>query len=62
MEKENCKKYLRDHITRAYKKSTHSKANRVDIDWKKIVDKLLISDRVDKLQKCDAYITIKGYK
>ena len=32
VEKENCKKYLRDHITRTYKKSTHSKVNRVDID------------------------------
>ena len=35
---------------------------RVDLDAKNIADKLLISDRVDQLQKYDAYITIKDHK
>ena len=38
------------------------KLNRVDLDAKKIADKLLISDRVDQLQKHDAYITVKDHK
>ena len=63
MEKEDYhKKYLRDNITKTYKKSTNSKVNTVDLDVKKIAGKLLISDRVDQLQKHDAYITIKDHK
>ena len=62
MEKENYKKYLRDNITKTYKKTTNSKVNRVDLDVKKIVDKLLISDRVDQSRKHDAYITVKDHK
>ena len=38
------------------------KLNRVDLDAKKIADKLLISDRVDQLQKDEAYITVKDHK
>ena len=62
MEKENYKKYLRDNITKTYKKTTNSKVNRVDLDVKKIVDKLLISDRVDQSRKHDAYVTVKDHK
>ena len=62
MEKENYKKHLRDNITKIYKKSTNSKVNRVDLDAKKIADKLLIGDRVDQLQKQDAYITVKDHE
>ena len=63
MEKEDYhKKYLRDNITKTYKKSTNSKVNRVDLDVKRITGKLLISDRVNQLQKDDAYITVKDHK
>ena len=53
---------MRDNITKTYKKLTNSKVNRVDHDAKKIAEKLLISDRVDPLQKHDAYITVKDHK
>ena len=62
VEKEDYKKYLRDNITKIYKKSTNSKVNRVHLDAKKVADKLLISARVDQLQKHDAYITVKDHK
>ena len=62
MEKEDYKKYLRDNITKTYKKSTNSKVIRVDLDGKKIADKLLISDIADQFQKHDAYITVKDHK
>ena len=62
MEKENYKKYLRDNITKTYKKSTNWKVNRADLDAKKIADRLLISDRVDQLQKHNAYMTAKDHK
>ena len=62
MEKEDYKKYLKDNITKTYKKSTNSKVNRVDRDAKKVEDKLLMSDKVDQLEKHDKYITVKNYK
>ena len=49
VEKEDFEKCLRDNIIKTYKKSTNSKVNRVDLDVKKIADKLLITDRVDQL-------------
>ena len=62
VEKENYKKYLRDNITKTYKKSTNSKINRGDLEVKRIADKLLISDRVYQLQKHGAYIMVKDHK
>ena len=53
---------MRDKITKTYKKSTNPKVNRVDLDPKKISDKLLISHRVDQLQRHDAHITVKDEK
>ena len=61
MKKEDYKKYLRDNITKKYKKSTNSKVNRVELDAKKIKDKLLISDKVDQLQKHHAYMTFNPF-
>ena len=78
MEKWVYKKYLRDNITRTYKKSTNSKVIRVELDAKKIIILtvkiiilkiitiikiiILISDRVDQLQKHNAYIMVKVKK
>ena len=62
VKKEGYKKYLSDNITKTYKKSTNSKVNRVDLDVKKVEDKLLKSDRVDQLQKHNAYIAVKDHK
>ena len=62
VEKEDYKKYLRDKIPKTYKKSNNLSVNRVDLDPKKIVDKLLISHTVDQLQKHDAHITVKDKK
>ena len=53
---------MRDKITKTYKKSTNPKVNRVDLDPKQISDKLLISHRVDQLQRHDAHITVKDEK
>ena len=64
VEKEDYKKYSRYNITKTYKKSSKqkSKVNRREFAPKKIADKLLISDRIDQLQKNDAYITVKDHK
>ena len=59
---EDYKKYLKDNITKAYKKSTTSKISRVNLDSKKIANKLLISHRFDQLQKHDKHIMVKDHK
>ena len=62
MEKEvirnNWKITLRKHTS----KSIDSKVNRIDADAKRIEDKVLISDRVDPLQKYGPYIKVKDHK
>ena len=39
-----------------------NKVNKLNLEAKKIADKLSISDRVDRLQNNEAYITIKDHK
>ena len=51
MEKEDYNKFLSENITKTYRKSNRNKVNKLNLDAKKIADKLSISDRVDRLQK-----------
>ena len=49
VEQEDYKKFLRDNITKTYKKSTNSKSNRVNLDEEKVAEKLLISELIKNL-------------
>ena len=60
MEKEDYK-FLSENITKTYKKSNRNKVNKLNLDAMKIADKLSISDRIDWLQKNEAYITAKDH-
>ena len=51
MEKEDYDQYLSQNIAKTYKKLNRNKINKLNLDAKKITDKLLMSDRVDWLQK-----------
>ena len=62
MEKEDYNKFSSENITKTYKKSNRNKVNKLNLDAKKIVDKSLISDRIDQLQKNESYITVKDHK
>ena len=62
MEKEDYNKFSSENITKTYKKSNRNKVNKLNLDAKKIADKSLISDRIDQLQKNEAYITVKDHK
>ena len=44
MEKDDYNKYLTENITRKYKKSKMNKINKLNLEAKKIADKLSISD------------------
>ena len=39
-----------------------NRVNKLNLDAKKIADKLSISDRIDRLKKNEAYITAKDYR
>ena len=62
MEKDDYNKYLTENITKTYKKSNMNKVNKLNLEAKNIAGKLSISDRVDRLQSNEAYITIKDHK
>ena len=62
MEKEDYNTSLSENITKTYKKSNRNKVNKLNLDAKKIAHKLSISDRVVRLQKNEAYITVKDRK
>ena len=62
MKKEDYDKFLIENITKAYKKSNRNKINKLNLDAKRIADKLSISDWINRLKKNEAYITAKDHK
>ena len=62
LDKNDYKKYLRENITKTYKKSTKKRLNAVNKQAKKIEKKLNIDNRIEKIQETKAYITIKDHK
>ena len=62
LDKDDYKKYLRENITRTYKKSTKKRLNAVNKQAKKIAEKLNIDDRIEKIQESEAYVTVKDHK
>ena len=61
IEKEDYNKFLPENITKTYKKLNRNKVNKLNLDAMKIADKLSNSDRIDRLQKNEAYITAKDH-
>ena len=62
MDKDDYKKYLRENITRTYKKSTKEILNTVNRQAKKIAEKLNIANRIEKIQESEVYIMVKDPK
>ena len=62
MSKEDYQKHLRNNITKAYKKSNRKIVNDINLDAKKIAQKLKIDDRIEKMQETEAFLTIKDHK
>ena len=56
------KNLLKEKITKTYQKSDRQKVNNVNSHAKRITEKLPISDRIEKLQEKEAYITMKDHK
>ena len=62
VEQEEYKKLLKENITKSYKKSNLTKLYNINKNAKKVTEKLPISDRIEKIQETEAYITIKDHK
>ena len=62
VEQEEHKKLLKENITKNYKKSNLTKLYNINKSTKKITEKLPISDRIEKMQETEAYITVKPTK
>ena len=62
MEKDDYNRYLRENTTKTYKKADRRKVQSINFEAKKIVEKLPIDDRVEKMQENEAFITIKDHK
>ena len=61
MDKDDYKKYLRENITRTYKKSTKKRLNAVNKKAKKIAEKLNIDNKIEKIQETEVYIAVKDH-
>ena len=59
---EEYKKLLKENITKIYKKSNLTKPYNLNKSAKKITEKQLVSDRIEKMQETEAYITIRDHK
>ena len=62
MEKGDCNRYLRETITKKYKKIYRRKVKSINCEAKKIAKKLSIDDRLEKMQENEVSITIKDYE
>ena len=62
LQQEEYTKLLKENVTKTYKNSTCKKLLNINRTSKEITEKLPISDRKDKIQETEAYITIKDHK
>ena len=56
------KKLLKENITKTHRKPDRQKVHNVSSHAKKMIEKLPISNRIEKLQETEAYITIKDHE
>ena len=62
MSKEDYQNHLRNNVTKTYKKSNRNRVNNINLDAKKIAEKIEIDGRVEKMQKTEAFLTIKAFR
>ena len=62
VDKETYENHITNNITKTYKKSNEAKIAEIDKAASKIASKLKLDDRMERLQKSEAYITAKDHK
>ena len=59
---EQYKKFLKENVTKTYKKSTERLEKSINLEAKNIAKKLDLAERVECLVKNPAFITLKDHK
>ena len=62
MQKDDYNKYVRDNVTKTYKRSTPNRVKNINYKSKLLAEKLAIDDRIEKIEETEAYITVKDHK
>ena len=62
LENDQYQKFLRENVTKTYKKSNFNKVRNINNKARRITENLPVVDRIDQLQEKEAYITIKDHK
>ena len=55
-------KFIKENVTKTEKKSSGSVANKLDTQSASIAKQLKLNDRIEKLAKNEAFITLKDHK
>ena len=55
-------KFIKDNVTKTYKKSSDNVANKLDTLSASIAKQLKLDDRIEKLANNEAFITLKDNK
>ena len=53
---------MTENTTKTYKKANKKKISNINFTDKKIAEKLSIDDRVQRMEKLEAYISVKDHK
>ena len=62
MTSDSYEKLIKENVTKTYKKSSHSVASKLDTQSASIAKQLKLDDRIEKLAKNEAFITLKDHK
>ena len=62
MQKDDYNTYVRDNVSKTYKRSTANRVKSINYKSKLLAKKLVIDDRIDKMEETEAYITVKDHK
>ena len=62
MQKDDCKKYVRDNVTKTYKCSSENRSKNINYKSKLWEEKSAIDARIESMEETEAYITVKGHK
>ena len=55
-------KLIKENITKTYKKSSDELVEKLEVQSAQIADQLKLDDRIEKLAKKEAFITLKDHK
>ena len=61
MQKDDYNKYVRDNVTKTYKRSTANRVKNINDKSKLLAEKLAIDDRIEKMEEAEGYTTAKDH-